>query len=66
MKRNILVVVVLFMITLATKSQNVIVSPQWLNDNMNDPNLVIIQPSFLKLDYDNEHIKGASISGPIG
>ena len=64
MKRNILVVLVLFMITLATKAQNVIVSPQWVNDNMSDPNLVIIQPSFLKLDYDNEHIKGARYLWP--
>ena len=34
MKRNILVVVVLFMITLTAKTQNVIVSPQWVNDKM--------------------------------
>ena len=64
MKKNILVVLVLFVISLTTKSQDVIVSPQWLNDNMNDPNLVIIQPSFLKLDYDNEHIKGARYLWP--
>jgi len=64
MKRNILVVVVLFMITLTAKAQNVIVSPQWVNDNMNDPDLVILQPSFLKLDYDNEHIKGARYLWP--
>jgi len=64
MKRNILVVLVLFLITLATKAQNVIVSPQWVNDNMSDPNFVIIQPSFLKLDYDNEHIKGARYLWP--
>ena len=64
MKRNILVVLVLFLITLTTKAQNVIVSPQWVNDNMSDPNLVIIQPSFLKLDYDNEHIKGARYLWP--
>ncbi|HKC37469.1 MAG TPA: rhodanese-like domain-containing protein [Chitinophagaceae bacterium] len=64
MKKNILVVIALFLITLATKSQDVIVSPQWVNDNMNDPNLIIIQPSFLKLDYDNEHIKGARYLWP--
>ena len=49
MKKNILVVCVFSLIALTTKAQNVIVSPQWLNDNMNDPNLVIIQPSFLKM-----------------
>lgn len=45
-------------------AQNIIVSPQWLNDNMNDPDLVIVQPSFLKLDYDAEHIKGARFLWP--
>ena len=64
MKKNILVVLMLSIITVTTKAQNVIVSPQWLNDNMNDPNLVIVQPSFLKLDYNNEHIKGARYLWP--
>ena len=64
MKKNILVVCVFSLIALTTKAQNVIVSPQWLNDNMNDPNLVIIQPSFLKIDYENEHIKGARYLWP--
>jgi len=64
MKKNILVVLVLSIITITTKAQNVIVSPQWVNDNLNDPDLVIIQPSFLKLDYDNEHIKGARYLWP--
>jgi thiosulfate/3-mercaptopyruvate sulfurtransferase len=64
MKKNILVVFVFSLIALTTKAQNVIVSPQWLNDNLNDPDLVIIQPSFLKLDYDNEHIKGARYLWP--
>ena len=64
MRKNILVVLVLSILTITTKAQNVIVSPQWLNDNMSDPNLVIIQPSFLKIDYDNEHIKGARYLWP--
>jgi len=64
MKKNILVVCVFTLIAFTTKAQNVIVSPQWLNDNMNDPNLVIIQPSFLKIDYENEHIKGARYLWP--
>ena len=64
MKKNILVVCVLSFIALTTNAQNVIVSPQWLNDNMNDPSLVVIQPSFLKIDYENEHIKGARYLWP--
>ena len=54
---------VVFSATLSAQN-NIIVSPQWLNDNMNDPAIVIVQPSFLKLDYDNEHIKGARYLWP--
>lgn len=43
---------------------NVIVSPQWLNDNMSDPTIVVVQPSFLKMDYEKEHIKGARFLWP--
>ena len=64
MRKNILVAFAFLLFVFAAKSQNVIVSPQWLNDNMNDPNLVIVQPSFLKMDYDNEHIKGARYLWP--
>ena len=64
MKKDILAVFALLLIAITTKAQDVIVSPQWLNDNMNDPKLVIVQPSFLKLDYDNEHIKGARYLWP--
>ncbi|HET6721228.1 MAG TPA: sulfurtransferase [Chitinophagaceae bacterium] len=64
MIKNILVVFAFLAIALTTKAQDVIVSPQWLNDNMSDPKLVIIQPSFLKVDYDNEHIKGARYLWP--
>ena len=49
---------------IAYAQNNIIVSPQWLNDNMSDPNVVIVQPSFLKIDYDNEHIKGARYLWP--
>jgi thiosulfate/3-mercaptopyruvate sulfurtransferase len=64
MRKNILVVFAISLIAFTAKAQNVIVSPQWVNDHMNDPNLIIIQPSFLKLDYDNEHIKGARYLWP--
>ena len=64
MKKILCSLVVIFALTSANSQQQVIVTPQWLNDNMNDPSLVIIQPSFLKLDYDNEHIKGARYLWP--
>jgi len=62
--RKLFLMMTVIGLSITVSAQNIIVSPQWLNDNMNDPNLVIIQPSFLKLDYDNEHIKGARYLWP--
>lgn len=39
--------------------QPILVSPQWVHEHLNDPELVILQVNFLKLDYDKEHIAGA-------
>ena len=63
--RKIVLAVVVFVFSASLHAQqNIIVSPQWLNDNMNDAAIVIVQPSFLKIDYDNEHIKGARYLWP--
>ena len=44
----------------AQAQQPVIVSPQWLHDNLNDPNLVVLYTSFvIKGDFDREHIEGS-------
>jgi thiosulfate/3-mercaptopyruvate sulfurtransferase len=42
----------------------ILVTPQWLNDHINDPNLVILQPNSLQFEYDKEHIKGARYLWP--
>jgi len=45
--------------------QPVLVSPQWLNENMKDPNLVILYTGFIvKADYDREHIEGSRFLWP--
>ena len=62
--RKIFLMMTVIGFSITVSAQNIIVSPQWVNDNMSDPYLVIIQPSFLKLDYDNEHIKGARYLWP--
>jgi thiosulfate/3-mercaptopyruvate sulfurtransferase len=41
-----------------------LVSPQWLNEHKNDPNLVILQVNFLQAEYDREHIAGARFLWP--
>ena len=42
----------------------ILVSPTWLNDHINDPNVVAVQVSFLRLDYDTEHIPGSRFLWP--
>ncbi|HQY11321.1 MAG TPA: rhodanese-like domain-containing protein [Ferruginibacter sp.] len=57
-------VIVLFSFC-AKAQQPVIVSPQWLNENINNPNLVILYTGFIvKADYDREHIEGSRFLWP--
>ncbi len=42
----------------------ILVTPQWLNEHKSDPNLVIVQVSFLQPAYDREHIAGARFLWP--
>lgn len=45
--------------------QPVLVSTQWLNDNLKDPDLVILYTGFvIKADYDKEHIEGSRFLWP--
>lgn len=44
--------------------QPILVTPQWLNDHKADPNVVILQVSFMKYEYDNAHIEGAGFLWP--
>ena len=44
--------------------QPILVSPQWVKEHLNDPSLVILQVSFLRYDYDKEHIAGARFLWP--
>jgi len=55
-------------VSLATPSFSqetpILVSPQWLNDHQKDPNVVIVQVNFMKIDYADEHIAGARYLWP--
>ena len=42
----------------------ILVTPAWLHDHQKDPNLVILQVNFLKLDYNKEHIENAGYLWP--
>jgi len=60
MKKIIAVCIFLLALTASKAQQPVIVTPQWLNDNLKDPGLVILYTGFvIKADYDREHIEGS-------
>jgi thiosulfate/3-mercaptopyruvate sulfurtransferase len=50
--------------TVMAQDKPVVVSVSWLKEHQQDPNLVILQPNFLRLDYEREHIAGARFLWP--
>ncbi len=42
----------------------ILVTPQWLDEHKNDPNLVILQVNFLQAEYQQEHIAGSRFLWP--
>lgn len=46
------------------QTPSILVTPQWLKEHLNDKDLVVLQMSFLKLEYDKEHIPGAQYLWP--
>ena len=52
-------------LSITVSAQNIIVSPQWLNDNFKDPNLVILYTGFvIRADFEKEHIEGSRFLWP--
>lgn len=66
MKRNFILATILAIGSLAVKAEDspVLVTPQWVKENMNDSRLVILQVNFLRLDFEKEHIDGARLLWP--
>ncbi|MBN8673797.1 MAG: sulfurtransferase [Chitinophagales bacterium] len=65
MKKYFLFLLLTFTFLSSKAQQPVIVSPQWLNENLKDPNLVILYTGFvIKADYDKEHIEGSRFLWP--
>lgn len=55
----------LLVFAFAKAQQPVIVSPQWLNERLHHPDLVILYTGFVvKADYDREHIEGSRFLWP--
>src|SRR4051812_27076373 len=57
---------ILFSITATNFAQDnqVLVTPQWLNDHLKDPKVVILQIGTLEYDYNKEHVSGAQFLWP--
>lgn len=65
MKKLALVFALTSIISL-TKGEDkpILVDVDWLKTNLSDPKIVLLQTSFLKFDYDREHIEGARFLWP--
>lgn len=49
----------------ATAQQPILVTPEWLNDHLNDPDLVVLYTGFIiRADFEKEHIKGSRFLWP--
>lgn len=61
-----LISIVLLSASIVGYSQDkpILITPQWLNEHKQDPNLVILHVGFLQLDYEKEHIAGARYLWP--
>jgi thiosulfate/3-mercaptopyruvate sulfurtransferase len=64
--KNLIVASILYMLVMSASAQSspILVNPQWVNEHQKDKDLVILQVSFLKLDYDKEHIAGSQYLWP--
>ncbi len=64
MKKLSISMMLLFVLFNVNAQQPVIVSPQWLKENMKDAKLLVVQVDFLRYDYQKEHIAGARFLWP--
>jgi thiosulfate/3-mercaptopyruvate sulfurtransferase len=65
MKKILLGLLALTCYITVTAQSSIIVSPQWLNDNLKDPDLVILYTGFvIKSDFEKEHIEGSRFLWP--
>lgn len=63
-KLIVLLTIVLSTVNLRANDPSILVSPDWLYKNMGNPELVILQTNFMRLDFEKEHIKGARFLWP--
>lgn len=66
MKPFIIFFLTSFLVSSVSKAEEppLIVTAQWLNENKTNPEFVLLQVNFLRLDYEKEHIAGARFLWP--
>jgi thiosulfate/3-mercaptopyruvate sulfurtransferase len=66
MHRLIIILIASLFFSTQTKAKEptVLITAEWLNDNMSNPEFVLLQVNFLRYDYEKEHIKGARLLWP--
>ncbi|HCM77821.1 MAG TPA: hypothetical protein DIS90_15665 [Cytophagales bacterium] len=64
MKFTLLPLIILTLFTPAANSQDILVTPAWLNTHKDDPDLVILQVNRMQLDFEDEHLDGARFLWP--
>ena len=66
MHRLIIILIASLFFSAETKAKEpaVLITAEWLNDNINNPELVLLQVNYLRYDYEAEHIKGARLLWP--
>lgn len=65
MKKIFAICILTIAFTTSKAQQHVLVSPQWLNEKLKDPDLVVLYTGFVvKADFDREHIEGSRFLWP--
>jgi thiosulfate/3-mercaptopyruvate sulfurtransferase len=64
MKKTLILALLLCYYATDAQEQPVLVTAQWVHEHLKDPNLVILQSSNFRLDFEKEHIEGAHFLWP--
>ena len=64
MKRIIALLLFVTTLNVSAEDKPILVTVQWVKENLTNPNLVLLQVNYLKFDFDREHIEGAQYLWP--
>src|SRR6187455_1497022 len=64
MKKTLILTLLICYYAAEAQEQPVLVTAQWVHEHLKDNNLVILQSSYFRLDFEKEHIEGARFLWP--